>query len=163
MFYAIVKIIWKAQRFLNEISSNWGNVISSIQSLPTPSLQSCVLPLLLEPVCHIPAYRRVVCRYQLASCSPWRHQVGFFCNSRLTKALARAPSGAAPVKGTASSCPHGSCCCCLSACSMESSKVWGQERLWNHKLLKLLKTKIISSHVPQWRDLSRSFLLQWGG
>lgn len=89
--------MWKAQRFLYEISSNWGNAVSSIQSLRVLLLQTCVSPLLSEPACPLPAYGRVVCSYQLASCSCWRYQAGFFCSLRLTKVLARAPSGPAPV------------------------------------------------------------------
>lgn len=61
-----------------------------------------------------------------------------------------------PRAGNSIQLPHGSCCCCLSASPTESSKVCGQERLWNHKLLKVLKTKVISSHESWWRDLSRS-------
>lgn len=47
--------------------------------------------------------------------------------------------------------PQCYCRCHLSACRMESSKVCGQEMLWNHKLLQVLKTKIISFHGPQER------------
>lgn len=61
-------------------------MISSIQSLtaelgPAPALGACLSR---------PCLQEGVCRHQLASCPPRRHQVGFFCSSRLTKALARA-------------------------------------------------------------------------
>lgn len=135
-------MMWKAQGFSNEISSNWGNVISSIQALPALSLQLCPGPA-PGACCSHPAHRRVVCTWPLRTLETAGR---IFSSSRLTKALAGALQ-VLPSAGHSTSCPRGSC-------PMESSKVGGQDSLWNHKLLKVLKTKIISSHDPQWRGLS---------
>lgn len=161
VFHAIVKMMWKAQRFSNETSSNWGNVISPIQSLPTLSLQSCVLPLRLEPACHTPAYRRVVCRCQLASCPPWRHQAGFFCSWRLTKALARAPLGAAPCREQHPAAPWLLLLLPFSEPNRELQGVWAGEAM-ESQALKSTENK--SNFLP-WIMVERPFqvLHQWGG
>lgn len=125
-------MMWKAQGFLNEISSNWGNVISSVLQLcpgPAPLTPCPQEGGLHEPTRPLPTLE-----------TPDR----IFLQFKAHQSLGQSSSGA----------PQ---CRAQHPAAHEAPAQWRaprQEILWNHKLLKALKAKIISSHSPQWRGLS---------